>query len=135
VQRLEKELDRLISAIRAGMDPTLAAPQTREIQSRIAQAQSVIERSERSHQRVEHLTEADVRAVLGDTREMIQLIRQADRIERAVLYQALNLSLRYESPVAAMSWRGRDLRAIYYRFGRRPRGCRVASGAGKCGLR
>lgn len=33
--RLEIELDRLIAAIRAGMDPKLAAPQTREVQARI----------------------------------------------------------------------------------------------------
>jgi hypothetical protein len=32
---LEIELDRLIAAIRAGMDPKLAAPQTREVQARI----------------------------------------------------------------------------------------------------
>lgn len=100
MQRLETELDRLIAAIRAGMDPALAAPQTREIQGRIAQAKSLIERSERSRERVGLLTEADVRAVLGETRDLVQLVRQADRIERAALYQALNLSLRYERKAA-----------------------------------
>lgn len=55
--------------------------------------------------------------MLGETRDLVQLVRQADRIERAALYQALNLSLRYERKaptgqelvhvrVAAMSWRG-----------------------------
>jgi hypothetical protein len=69
-------------------------------QGRIAQARSLIERSERSRERVGLLTEADVRAVLGETRDLVQLVRQADRIERAALYQALNLGLRYERKAA-----------------------------------
>ncbi|GEM_PF-6812284 len=100
VQRLETELDRLIAAIRAGMDPALAAPQTGEIQGRIAQARSLIEHSERSRERVGLLTEDDVRSVFGETRDLVQLGRQTDRIDRAALYQALNLSLPYERKAA-----------------------------------
>jgi hypothetical protein len=45
-------------------------------------------------------TAEDVRAVLREPRDLVQLIGQADRIERAALYQALNLSLRYERKAA-----------------------------------
>lgn len=65
-------------------------------QGRIAQARLLIERLERSGERVGLLTEADMRAVLGETRDLVHLVRQAVRIERTGLYQALNLSLRYE---------------------------------------
>lgn len=58
--RLAVELNRVIAAIRAGMDPVLAAGQTREIQTGIATATSVVERWERSHERVVPLSEADV---------------------------------------------------------------------------
>ena len=100
VKRLETELDRLIGAIRAGMDPALAAPQTREIQGRIAEATSAIERWEHSHRRAEPLSEADIRAVLADAGALARLIRDADRIERATLYQTLSLSLSYEKEAA-----------------------------------
>jgi hypothetical protein len=65
--RLEIELDRLIAAIRAGMDPKLAAPQTREVQARSEVANSTIQRWGRSDPRVAPLIDADVRILLADT--------------------------------------------------------------------
>src|ERR1035441_5120381 len=82
-RRLEEELNRVIAAIRAGMDPALAAGQTREIQASIATAKSVIERWERSHERVAPLTEADVRIVLGQAADLTRLLQTGDRVERA----------------------------------------------------
>lgn len=98
--RLQTELDRLIAAIRAGMDPQLAAPQTREVQSRIAAATSTIERWKRSNQRVAPLCEGDVPLVLADTADLIGLLQTADRVERGRVYQQLGLILRYEKEAA-----------------------------------
>jgi site-specific DNA recombinase len=103
--RLQTELDRLIAAIRAGMDPQLAALQTREVQSRIATADSAIERWERSNQRIAPLHERDVRLVLADTADLIRLLQTADRVERGRIYQQLGLILRYEKEAAT----GREL--------------------------
>lgn len=94
--RLAVELDRMLAAVRAGMDPTLAAGQTRKIQTDIMAARSIIERWGRSHERPTQLTEADLRAVLTETRGLVKLLGEADRIERAALYRALGLSIRYE---------------------------------------
>ena len=103
--RLAVELNRVIAAIRAGMDPVLAAGQTREIQAGIATAKSVVERWERSHERVVPLSEADVRTVLSDADDLVQLLRTADRIGRAGLYQSFGISLKYEREAAT----GREL--------------------------
>jgi hypothetical protein len=95
-QRLGVELDRVLAAIRAGMDPALAANQTRKIQADILAARSAIERWGRSHKRPAPLLESDVHAVLTETRGLVQLLAAADRTDRAALYRALGLSLRYE---------------------------------------
>lgn len=54
VARLETELDRILAAIRAGMDPAIAARETRKIQGDIAAARAVLERWERSNEREWH---------------------------------------------------------------------------------
>lgn len=99
-RQLNVELDRILAAIRAGMDPALAATETRKIQSDLAGAASVIELWERSNERPIRLTEDDVRAVLAQTGSMVDLLRRADRAERAALYRALGLNLRYEKEAA-----------------------------------
>ena len=104
-RRLEIELDRLIAAIRAGMDPKLAAPQTREVQARIEVAHSTIQRWGRSNQRIAPLIEADVRIILADAADLTRLLQTGDRIDRARVYQQLGLSLRYEKIAAT----GREL--------------------------
>jgi hypothetical protein len=82
------------------MDPTLAASETRKIQSELTGAASVIELWERSNERPVRLTEDDVRAVLAQTGSMVDLLHRADRSERAALYHALGLNLRYEKEAA-----------------------------------
>lgn len=104
-RRLGEELNRVIAAIRAGMDPALAAGQTREIQAGIATAKSVIERWERSHERIAPLTEADVRVVLGQAADLSRLLQTGDRVERAGVYRELGISLKYEKEAAT----GREL--------------------------
>ena len=74
----------------------MAAGQTRKIQTDIMAARSIIEQWGRLHERPTQLTEADLRAVLTETRGLVKLLGEADRIERAALYRALGLSIRYE---------------------------------------
>jgi DNA invertase Pin-like site-specific DNA recombinase len=95
-RRLGVELERVLAALRAGMDPALAASQTRKIQANIVGARSAIERWERSHERPTPLHEEEVRAVLVEAQGMISLLAAAERSERAALYRSLGLALRYE---------------------------------------
>lgn len=95
-QRLEVELERMLAAIRAGMDPALAAGQTRNIQADIATARSVIEQWERSHRSAVPLKQCDVRDALTQAGGLVLMLARSDRAERAALYQALGLRLRYE---------------------------------------
>lgn len=95
-ERLEIELDRMLAAIRAGMDPELAASQTRKIQADIAAAESVIGKWERSHTRQRPLSESEVREALTQAGGLVFMLANADRAERAALYRALGLTLRYE---------------------------------------
>jgi hypothetical protein len=95
-RRLEVELDRVLAAVRAGMDPVLAAGQTRKMQAETVAARSVVERWERSQDRPPQLVEEDVRSLLTGARALVELLGSAERTERAALYRALGLSLRYE---------------------------------------
>lgn len=95
-QRRELELERMLAAIRAGMDPVLAASQTRKIQAEIAQARSVIEQWGRSHRRATPLEQCEVRGALSQAGGLVAMLATADRADRAALYRTLGLSLRYE---------------------------------------
>jgi site-specific DNA recombinase len=99
-QKLSKELDRLLAAIRAGMDPDLAVPETKKIQAELALLAAVIENSAGSSDLPAPLTEAEVRAALTEAGGLIQLLDSAGRTERAEMYRALGLSLRYEKTAA-----------------------------------
>lgn len=94
--QLRTELDRMLAAIRAGMDPELAARETRKIQADIATAEAAIERWERSADRASPLTEVDVRSAITDAGGLVGLLAVADRTERAALYRALGIGLTYE---------------------------------------
>lgn len=99
-QKLSKELDRLLAAIRAGMDPELAVPETKKIQAELAQLAAVIENSAGSTDRPAPLTETEVRAALTEAGGLIRLLDTAGRTDRAEMYRALGLSLRYEKTAA-----------------------------------
>lgn len=86
----------MLAAIRAGMDPELAARETRKIQADIATAEGTIERWERSADRITPLTEVDVRTAITDAGGLVGLLAVADRTERAALYRALGIRLTYE---------------------------------------
>ena len=66
------------------------------IEHDIMAARSIIERWGRWHERPTQLTEADLLAVLTEARGLVELLGEADRIERAALYRALGLSIKYE---------------------------------------
>ena len=95
-QQLRTELERILAAIRAGMDPELAARETRKIQADIATAEAAIERWERSTDGTRPLTEAEVRGAITDAGGLVGLLAVAERTERAALYRALGLRLTYE---------------------------------------
>lgn len=94
-QRHIVELDRLLAAIRAGMDPALAAPETRKIQTEIADATATISGWEATNDHPSPLTEHQVRDAIGTTARLIRLLDTADRTERAAFYRALGLKVRY----------------------------------------
>jgi len=90
----------MLAAIRAGMDPTLAAAQTRSIQADLAAAEKVVRRAQPTDSRLTPLTENDVRNALGEAESLIKLLGGADRTDRTALYRALGLSLRYQKEAA-----------------------------------
>ena len=94
--RLHIELERVLAALRAGMDPALAAGQTRKIQADIAAARCTVEAWERSCERPSPLRPDDVRAALSEAQGIVGLLAAAERCERAALYRSLGLALRYE---------------------------------------
>ena len=96
IARLETELDRMLAAIRAGMDPAIAANETRKIQSGIVAAEAVVRQWEGSSETAAPLSEEDVRRSLASADGLVGLLRTADRTERAALYRALGIRLTYE---------------------------------------
>jgi hypothetical protein len=99
LRRLDVELDRLLAAIRAGMDPVLAAGATRQVQAEMHKAESIVAEWEGSQARVAPLDERQIKAVIAEAGGLVGLLAdadRADRADRAALYQALCIQLRYE---------------------------------------
>lgn len=99
-RQLQIELDRVIAAIRAGMDPMLAAGQTRQIQAAINTTTARIDQWERTRGRPAELTEDDVRQALIQANGLVGLLAEAPRPDRAELYRSLGLSMRYRRNTA-----------------------------------
>lgn len=104
-QQLNTELDRMLAAIRAGMDPQLAASETRKIQAEIATVTDLIHTWESSGDRSRPLTRQHVLDALGAAGDLVRLLGSADRVDRAELYRTLGLRLKYEKEAAT----GREL--------------------------
>lgn len=94
-QRLATELDRMLAAIRAGMDPELAATETRKIQAELAAEQAHIVAWEKSGGSARPLSEQQIREAVAGAAELVQLLAKADRADRAALYRALRVELSY----------------------------------------
>jgi len=90
---LPVELDRVLAAIRAGMDPTLAAATTKQIQRDLAAAEGVLAASEHEHTALRPLTADQVAAALDHAGDLAHLLETAEREPRARLYRTLGLEL------------------------------------------
>ena len=94
--QLAIELDRVLAAIRAGMDPDLAAGATKQIQRELAGAQAIVDEWDRSHQVERRLTAAEVAVALDHAGDLAQLLKGAEREPRARLYRTLGLELQLD---------------------------------------
>lgn len=95
LMRSHTELNRMLAAVRAGMDPELAAPETRKIQADLVNAKRTIGAWERTHRKPARLTENQVRNAVTGTADLVRLLGTADRVLRTALYSALGLTIRY----------------------------------------
>ena len=94
--RLELELDRVLAAIRAGMDPELAATTTRKIQAELGDARYSVEQWEHSNDHERRLTADEIALALDHAGSLAQLLTDAEREPRARLYRTLGLELQLD---------------------------------------
>jgi hypothetical protein len=90
---LPVELDRVLAAIRAGMDANLAAATTKQIQLDLAGAESTVIAWEHEHRTVRSLSAVEVGAALDHAGDLAELLKTAERDSRARLYRTLGLEL------------------------------------------
>ena len=90
---LPVELDRVLAAIRAGMDPDLAVITTKQIQRDLAAAGSTITAWEQQHKMPAPLTADQLCEALDHAGDLAAMLAEAERETRAQLYQALDLEL------------------------------------------
>ena len=89
---LPVELDRVLAAIRAGMDPDLAVITTKQIQRDLAAAEATVTAWEHQHDDPAPLTADEIREALDHAGDLAAMPSEA-RETRARLYQALDLEL------------------------------------------
>ncbi len=90
---LPGELDRVLSAIRAGMDPNLAVTTTKQIQRDLAVADAVVSAWEQNHDTPSPLTADEISEALDHAGNLTAILSEAERETRARLHQALDLEL------------------------------------------
>ncbi len=90
---LPVELDRVLAAIRAGMDPSLAATTTKQIQLDLAAAESTVILWEQQHRTARSLTASEVSSALNHAGDLAKLLKHAERDSRARVYRTLDLEL------------------------------------------
>ncbi len=90
---LPVELDRVLAAIRAGMDPDLTVITTRQIQRDLAAAEATISAWEHQHDAPAPITADQIREALDHAGNLAAMLSEAERETRARLYQALDLEL------------------------------------------
>lgn len=96
ITRLEVELDRVLAAIRAGMDPELAASTTRKIQAELGDARYGVEQWERTQHHEPRLTADEIALALDHAGSLAQMLTGAEREPRARLYRTLGLELQLD---------------------------------------
>ncbi len=87
------ELDRVLAAIRAGLDASLAVSTTKQIQLDLAAAESTMVAWEQQHKTVRSLTFDEVAGALDHAGDLTHLLQTAEREPRARLYRTLGLKL------------------------------------------
>ncbi|MDP1794261.1 MAG: recombinase family protein, partial [Acidimicrobiales bacterium] len=100
VLRLATELDRLLAAIRAGLDPVLAATETRTVQAELANSEATIRAWDAAPDHARPVTPDQVRAALTEATGLVGLLQNADRTARANLYADLGLTIGYQRVAA-----------------------------------
>lgn len=90
---LPGELDRVLAAIRAGMDPDLAVATTKQIQRDLAAANTTVTAWEHNHDTPSPLTADEISEALDHAGNLAAMLSEAERETRARLYQALDLEL------------------------------------------
>ncbi len=90
---LPVELDRVLAAIRAGMDPDLATATTKQIQREMGAAQATLATWEHVNQPSRPLSTDDINLALDHAGNLAQLLQEAERGTRARLYRTLDLVL------------------------------------------
>ena len=93
LRELPVELDRVLAAIRAGMDPDLATSTTKQIQRELAAAQAAITTWEHEHQHAQPLSAEDIHQAIEHAGDLAGLLAEAERETRARLYRTLDLVL------------------------------------------
>ena len=93
LRELPVELDRVLAAIRAGMDPALATATTKQIQQGLVAAEITITAWNHGQTPAPPLRRQDVIAALDHAGSLTSLLRTAEREPRARLYRTLGLTL------------------------------------------
>ena len=93
LRELPLELDRILAAIRAGMDPTLATATTKQIQRDLAAADAAVAAWDHCRTTQRPLTRQDVAMALDHAGDLACLLKTAEREPRARLYRTLGLTL------------------------------------------
>lgn len=96
LRELPVELERVLDAIRAGMDPQLATATTRNIQAELAAAEATLAAWHADHDQQQPLTAEDVVAALDHAGNLAALLAGAERESRARLYRTLDLDLQLD---------------------------------------
>ncbi len=93
LRELPVELDRVLAAIRSGMDPDLATSTTRQIQRELAAAGATVATWEDEHHHAQPLSAEDIQQALEHAGDLAGLLAEAERETRARLYRTLDLVL------------------------------------------
>ena len=94
VRQLPVELDRVLAAVRAGMDPALAAVTTKQIQRELSAAHSALAAwNAAAGDTPRPPSPEELTAALDQAGNIAALLSAAERETRARLYQALDLDL------------------------------------------
>jgi hypothetical protein len=79
LRELPVELDRVLDAIRVGMDPQLATATTRKIQAELAAADAILSAWDAKHDRHEPLTADDIATALDHAGSLTALLAESER--------------------------------------------------------